>query len=229
MSAPAPAPVSPSTTDDCRLSMLRIKVCASGRPARASPRKPVQVLQVQERQYLVIQSQSEVLGHIVPALADIDACQFQPCQQGYRADLVLRIRLDHTPDLLVVGLQRQLVHTQVNRKQRQVPPVVGDHEGVQPGPGRAAVLHELQTLLEPTLGQHHMGQGVLGPGFALRHGQGRARGGLCLRHPMALLPGERRHAVHLRHVRCGGQCRQRQAQHAGRIAPIETVVLAQLD
>jgi len=47
----------------------------------AGPRQALQVLQVQERQHLVIQPLRDVVGHVLPAFADVDTGQFQPSQQ----------------------------------------------------------------------------------------------------------------------------------------------------
>ena len=49
-----------------------------------------------------------------------------------------------------------------------VPPVVGDHEGVQPRPGVAHAGHEVDAFRNAALGQHDMGQGVVAQG-SLRH------------------------------------------------------------
>ena len=167
--------------------------------------------------------------HVLPARADIDAGQFQPRQQRDRTDLVLRVVASDTPDLLVVQRQHLGGPVKLQREQGGVPPVVGEHEGVQSGPGRADRAHEVQPLLKPALGQQHMGQCVVGPGLLVAQRDGVASRRFGLRQQVALFPGEGCHAVHVGHIVTGWQGLQRQTQHAGRVAGVEQVVLAELD
>ena len=195
----------------------------------ASACQAVQVLQVQKREHMVMHPGHQVVRHILPAISNLNTGEFQSRQQRDGADLVLRIFLDHAPDLFVVHTQHIPIVSQFQCKQRQVPPVVRDHEGVQPGPGGAAVPHKRQAFGEAPLGQHHVRQSVLCPRFLGTHGDGLARRRFGLRQQMALFPAKRRHAVYIRHVSRMGQGSQCQAQHAGRVALVEQMVLAELE
>ena len=178
---------------------------------------------------MVVEPFKQVLGYILPARAHVDSGQLQPGQQRDGTDLVLRVVFGHAPDPLVVQRQYLLSLAQLQREQSQVPPVVGQHERVQPGPGGACRLHEVKPLLQAALGQQHMGQRMVGPGLPVQHGDGSPRRRLGRLQQVALLPGKGCHAVHVRHICAGAQPVQGQTQHAGGIACIEQVVLAELD
>jgi hypothetical protein len=79
------------------------------------------------------------------------------------------------------------------------------------------------------LRDHHVRQRVLGPGLLGPDGQRAPRRRFGLLQQVALLPGEGRHAVQVGHLGGRVQGRLHDAQHAGRVAEIEQVVLAELE
>ncbi|MCY1532757.1 hypothetical protein D9M68_680460 [compost metagenome] len=109
-----------------------------------------------------------------------------------------------------------------------MPPVVRDHEGVEPGPGVAHAAHERQPLGQPAFGEHHVRQRMVRPRLLAAQADRTARAGLGLAQQVALLVAEGRHAVHVGHLGRGRQRREREPQHAGTVAGVEAVVLAQL-
>ena len=189
----------------------------------------VQVLQVQEGLHLVMHPAGQVAGQRIPAVAHRHAGQFQPGQQRHGAHLVLRVAGVHTPHLLVVQRQGRGIIAQLDVEQRQVPPQVAAHEAGERAPRCADLVHQVRAFGQAAVGQHHMGQRMLGPGFGRLHGQRAAGCRLGQVEPVALLPAEGGQAVHRRHLGCGGHRRQGQLQQRGCVAQVEGVVLAQLD
>ncbi len=90
-----------------------------------------------------------------------------------------------------------------------------DHEGVQAGPGVAHAGHEVGTFADAALGQHDVGQCVVGPGLFAAQADGVACGAFGLLQAVALLPAKGQHAVQVGHLGRCGQGLQCQAQHAG--------------
>jgi hypothetical protein len=189
----------------------------------------VEVLQVQKRQHMVMLALQQVGAELLPARADIDAFELQPRQQRYGADLVLRIGRHDAPDLAVMQLQRFVMARILHQEQRQVPPVVRLHEGVEPRPAAARALHEGQTLVHTALGQQHMGQRMVGPGLLEAQLQRLARRALGLAQQMALLIGKGQHAVEVGDIGAVRLGRQRHAQHGGRVAQVEGMVVRELE
>jgi hypothetical protein len=70
---------------------------------------------------------------------------------------------------------------------------------------------------------------VVGPGLLAAQVNGMARSGLGFAQVVALLPAKGQHAVQVGHVGRSALHGARQAQHAGRVATVEQVVLAELD
>ena len=116
---------------------------------------------------------------------------------------------------MVVQGQHFVIALLLDQEQRQVPPVVRDHEGVKARPGATDLAHEINALLHTALGQHDVGERVMRPRLLAAQGDGVARRCLCPFEEMALLPGKGRHAVQVRHVGRRRQRGQRHAQHAG--------------
>ncbi len=110
-----------------------------------------------------------------------------------------------------------------------MPPVVRDHEGVQTRPGVAHAGHEVGAFADAALGEHDVGECVVGPGLFAAHVHGVACGGFGAVEQVALLPAKGEHAVQVGHVGSRGHGLQRQAQHAGGVAPVEQMVLAELE
>ena len=173
----------------------------------------VQVLQVEEGLHLVGHPRQQPGRQLGPAVAHRHTSQFQPGQQRHGAHLVLRIGLVDAPDLPVVERQRRGVVAQLDVEQRQVPPQVAAHEGGQALPALAEALQLGGAFGQPAVGQHHMGQRMLGPGLGRLHRQCAAGAVLGLVEPVALLPAEGQQAVQRGHVGGGGFRMQRQAQH----------------
>ncbi len=126
-------------------------------------------------------------------------------------------------------LQGLVVARILHQEQRQVPPVVRLHEGVEPRPAAARVLHKGQALVHAALGQQYMGQCMVGPGLLEAQLQRMARCALGLAQQMALLIGKGQHAVEVGDigaVRLGGQ---RHAQHGRGIAQVEGMVVRELE
>ena len=93
----------------------------------------------------------------------------------------------------------------------------------------AQLLQEGMAFDQPALREQHVRQRVVRPGLLAPHGHGLPRGCFGLLEKMALLPGKGKHAVQEGDVGRGRQRRERHAQHAGRVAAIEQVVVAQLE
>ena len=178
---------------------------------------------------MVCQAQGQVVGHIGPARPHIHARQLQPRQERDGVDLVLRVFLDHAPDLLVVQRQHLGVAVLLQQKQRLVPPVVRDHEGVQPRPGVTHAGHEVDAFRNAALGQHHMGQRVVGPRLFAAPVDGVVGGSFGFFEPVALFPAKGQHAVQVGHIGGGVLRLQGQPQHGGRVAAVEAVVLPELE
>jgi hypothetical protein len=195
----------------------------------AGAAQPVEVLQVQEGLHVVVPALLQVVRHVLPAIAHVHTGDLQARQQRHRADLVLRVGLDHAPDLAVVEVQHGGGVVQFQLEQRQVPPVVRDHERVQVRPLTAHRVHEVAPLGDAPLRDHHVRQRVLGPGLLGLDRQRAARRRFSLLQQVALLPGEGRHAVQIGHLGGRVQRRLHDAQHAGRVAEVEQVVLPELE
>ncbi len=103
----------------------------------------------------------------------------------------------------VINLQRPLLVTARQIEQRQVPPVVGVHEGVEAVPVALHALQEVDAFFDPALGQQHVGQGVLGPGLVGLQREGLAGGGFGVFEQVALFIGEGQQAVAVGDIRCG--------------------------
>lgn len=65
----------------------------------------------------------------------------------------------------VVDRQHPVFIAPGQMEQGQMPPVVGVHERIQALPVAADAFQEVDAFLDPALGQHHVGQRVLGPGL----------------------------------------------------------------
>ncbi len=128
-----------------------------------------------------------------------------------------------------MDLQRPALPALAQIEQGQVPPKMGDHERVQIAPAVMHILQKAGALVDAPLGQHHMGQGVLGPGLLALQPQRLAGGGLGLVQQMALLKGEGGHAVGVGDLPIGLQHGQGRAQHLGEPAQVEVQILADLD
>ena len=177
---------------------------------------------------MLVHARHEVVGELLPAVADIDAGQFQPRQQRHRADLVLRIPLPHAPDMGRVMVEHARRLALLDHHQRQVPPVVRQHEGIQVGPGVLHLLEKGPALRVAALGQQHMGERVMRPRLLAPAADRVVRGTLGLAEQMALLVGEGDHAVGVGEVVVVRQHRGADSQHPRRVAEIEAVVLGDL-
>ncbi len=178
---------------------------------------------------MVVDALEQVVRDVGPAIADVDAGQLQARQQRHGPDLVLRVVLGDTPHLPVVQPERVRPVAQLDVEERLVPPVVRLHERVQPDPGVADLGHERPAFLEAPLGQHHVRQRVVRPRLLAPHRDAAPRRGFRRPEQVALLVPEGRHAVQPRQVARGRGDLQRQAQHARRVAQVESMVLPELD
>jgi hypothetical protein len=82
---------------------------------------------------------------------------------------------------------------------------------------------------EPPLREHHVRQRVVRPRLLAPHRDGRRALASASSQEVALLPAEGQHAVQVGHVGRRRAGRPAPAQHAGRVAAVEQVVLAQLE
>ncbi|NNJ15693.1 hypothetical protein CSV86_010825 [Pseudomonas putida CSV86] len=191
-------------------------------------RQAVQVLQAEERLHGVAPAQLQIGRQRLPARSDVDSGDLQAGQQRDRTDLVLGILWQDPPHVPVVDLQHPRLVAAGQVEQRQVPPVVGVHEGVQAFPVPADLLQEGDAFLDPACGEHHVGQGVLGPGLVGLDRQGLARAGFGLFQQVALLVGEGQHGVALGNLRGRGDGLEGDAQQGRPVAAVEFDVLGQL-
>ena len=109
-----------------------------------------------------------------------------------------------------------------------MPPVVGVHERVEIDPGLLRLRKELHALGDPPTPEHHMRQRMLRPRLFGLQLQRQPRLALRRLEVMQLLVGKGQHAVEMRVVDVLRLGKPRNAQHAGRIASVETEILVQL-
>ncbi len=191
----------------------------------AGASQAVKVLQAQKWLHRVRSARDKPGRQLAPALADIAAGQFDPGQQRHRADLVLRIGFLDAPAVVVIEGQRVVGAALLQIEQRLMPPQMGQHEGIEIRPVMLHSVEKSDALIDAPFSQHHMGDGVLGPGLALAQGQGVSRRNLRFAQTMILLMGEGQHAMQIGHVRAGAHSRLGDALHAYEVAEIEAEIL----
>ena len=123
-------------------------LCRLGPPGAA---KGIEVLQRQEGTHGIRPPRRHMVGHIAPTVAHIDTREFHPRQQRHGADLVLGIVLFQPPDMLVIGGAHIVVTALRQVEQRQMPPIVAPHEGVQVAPRLGHAFHETRAFSDAAL------------------------------------------------------------------------------
>ncbi len=129
--------------------------------------------------------------------------------------------------MTVIGAHRRRHVALADLEQRHVPPVMGQHEGIEVFPGLRHLRQKCAAFGNAPLGQVDMGQGVMGPGFLALQGHGAQGGVFGVPQQVALLQPEGEHAVEMGAVLVGVLDHARGGQHAGGIAAVELVVLGE--
>ena len=163
----------------------------------------VEILQVEEGHEVLVQARPEIVRHVGPAAADIDAAQFEARQQRDGVDLVLGEFLPHAPHARVEQGKRLVGAVEIDQEEGEVPPVVGVHEGVAADPGVGHRFQEGHALQHLAARFQAMGDRVVRPRIAAIQGERLARHGLGLVEAIALLQAERIHRVDVAVVAIG--------------------------
>ena len=188
----------------------------------------VEILQREEWLHRVAGTGAKMRSQLLPAVADVEACDFHPGEQRDGADLVLRVGGLDAPDVVVVCVEHRLVVAEADVEQRFMPPVVGVHEGVEISPGALRLGQKFDPLADAAGRQHDVGEGVLCPRLLLLELERAAGRGLGLLQLVHLLVAKGEHAVEMRivGVRRFGALRDR--EHRGRVAAVEAEILVEL-
>src|SRR5580658_11341371 len=97
----------------------------------------------------------------------------------------------------VIDFERAGKSPSAQIEQRYVPPQMRDHEGVQIRPGRRDALEKARSLLDASMREHHMGEGMLRPRFLALELERAPRRALRRAEQLTFLIGESGHAVHI--------------------------------
>ena len=141
-----------------------------------------------------------MVGHIGPAIANVNACKLHPCKKGRRANLVLAIVFGQSPDVSVIGFNHVGLPPRTDIKQCQMPPVVTVHKGIQVAPRVRNAFQERSTFSGLTTGQINMCKGVVGPRFVATQFHRIARRFFCIIQQVTFFISEGEHPMCIRNV-----------------------------
>jgi len=159
------------------------------------PRQGVEIMQIQEGLHMFPGAARYMVGQVLPALAHVDAAKFHAPKQRCGAGLILAVGFIQAPDMLIVDFAHPAGIAKIHVKQRRMPPVMPQHEGVATLPSIGMRLHPSHAIGDPALHFHHVGDGMMGPGIGAVDLHRPPPGRLCPCHVVGLLQAEGQAAI----------------------------------